>query len=95
ACALPVVSSDLSGIPELVEHGRTGYLVAPRDVQGLADALGRLAADPDLRHRLGRAGRAKVLEQFHLEHNAAALARLFTDQDLAESTKLLRSNQTQ
>jgi glycosyltransferase involved in cell wall biosynthesis len=78
ACALPVVSSRLSGIPELVEDGRTGFLVAPCDGQGLADALARLAADPELRERLGRAGRAKVLEEFHLERNAAALVRLFT-----------------
>jgi glycosyltransferase involved in cell wall biosynthesis len=78
ACALPVVSSDLSGIPELVEDGRTGLLVAPRDAEALAGALGRLAADPELRDRMGRAGRAKVLEEFHLERNAASLARLFT-----------------
>jgi len=78
ASALPVVSSDLSGIPELVEHDLTGILVAPRDARGLADAFVRLAAEPALRESMGRAGRAKVLAEYHLERNASELARLFT-----------------
>jgi glycosyltransferase involved in cell wall biosynthesis len=77
ASSLPVVSSDLSGIPELVEHGLTGFLVEPRDTHGLADAFGRLAADAELRECMGRAGRAKVLAEFHLGRNAAGLAQLF------------------
>lgn len=77
AAGLPVVASDLSGIPELVEPGRTGFLVAPGDARGLADALARLARDPDLRARFGRAGRNKVARDFSQQASARTLLRLF------------------
>lgn len=76
ASGLPVVASDLSGIPELVEDGRTGFLVPPREPGALADALERLAGDAELRGRLGRAGREKVLREFDLRENARRLVRL-------------------
>lgn len=78
ACELPVVATDLSGIGELVEHERTGLLVPERDAVALADALERLARDPALRSRLGRAGRAKVLAEFELRGNVRRLHRLFS-----------------
>lgn len=77
ATELPVVSSRLSGIPELVEDGVAGILVEPRDVNGLADALFKLSRDPELRRRMGAAGREKILREFNLETNAEELARLF------------------
>ena len=75
--ALPVVASRLSGIPELVEDGRSGVLVAPRDAAGIADALAALARDPARRAALGRAGRETVLRDFDLTKNAARLGALF------------------
>jgi glycosyltransferase involved in cell wall biosynthesis len=72
-----VVASRLSGIPELVEHERSGLLAPPRDAEALAEALARLAADPELRARLGEAGREKVVREFDVRANAAALARHF------------------
>jgi glycosyltransferase involved in cell wall biosynthesis len=78
ASALPVVASRLSGIPELVEDGRTGFLVEPGDVLGLADAIERLLRSPELRRELGSAGRRKVEKEFQLDANAAALASRFT-----------------
>jgi len=77
ASGLPAVASDLSGIPELVEDGVTGLLVEPRDATGLANALARLAADPGLGLRLGRAGREKVLREFDLDTNAGLLVERF------------------
>jgi glycosyltransferase involved in cell wall biosynthesis len=74
ACGLPVVASRLSGIPELVTDGISGLLVPPGDHLALADALATLAADPDLRARLGSAGRDTVLRDFDVDRNAAALA---------------------
>ena len=60
-----MVASGLSGIPELVEDGRSRPAGAPGDAAALADALRRLADDPAaLRRRLGSAGREKVLEEF-------------------------------
>jgi glycosyltransferase involved in cell wall biosynthesis len=74
---LPVIASAISGIPELVEHERTGLLVPPRDARTVADALFRMHADPALRKRLGQAGRDKVIREFDLYKNATQLARGF------------------
>lgn len=76
ASELPVVASDLSGIPELVEHGETGLLVPPADSEALASALARLTRSPGLRRRLGRAGREKVVREFDLRENARRLMDL-------------------
>lgn len=76
ATGLPVVTTPIAGIGELVEDGVTGLLVAPGRSDQLADALVRLHGDPDLRHRLGRAGRARVEEQFAPRPNAQVLDAL-------------------
>ena len=80
ASGLPVVSSEISGIPELVEHDRTGLLVAPRDANALADALARLSADHRLCRAMGEAGRRKILEHFDLEKNARLLLGMFREE---------------
>lgn len=77
AMALPVVSSRQSGIPELVADGETGLLVAPGDAEALAEALERLAGDPELCLKMGRAGREKVRREYDQRRNVAALAELF------------------
>jgi len=60
AFAKPVVATRVGGLPELVDHGCTGYLVPPRDEQALADALVRLLRDRKFRHQLGANGKRKV-----------------------------------
>lgn len=77
---VPVIASNLSGIPELVNDQRTGLLVPPRDARFLADALERYIQDPGLRRRLGNAGRAKVVSEFDLNKNAAILAQHFLEE---------------
>lgn len=77
SAGVPVVASRLSGIPELVEHERSGLLVPPGDATALADALRRLRDDPALRSRLGQEGRQKVVREFNLRTNAARLATEF------------------
>lgn len=74
---IPVIASDISGIPELVENEATGLLVPPRDARALADALRRLHDDPSLRRRLGLAGREKVVREFDVRESARALAGRF------------------
>ncbi|MGI8873346.1 MAG: glycosyltransferase, partial [Egibacteraceae bacterium] len=74
---VPVVASGISGIPEIVEHERTGLLVPPGDAAALAAALRRLHDDASLRKRLAAAGRDKVVRDFNLRTGAAHLARLF------------------
>jgi glycosyltransferase involved in cell wall biosynthesis len=56
----PVVATTVGGLPETVEHGRTGLLVPPGDEKALADAITTLLADSELRHELGRRGREKL-----------------------------------
>jgi glycosyltransferase involved in cell wall biosynthesis len=60
----PVVASAVGGLLDLVIDGETGILVPPGDVGALRDALRRLLEDPDLRRRMGEAGRARVRERF-------------------------------
>jgi glycosyltransferase involved in cell wall biosynthesis len=75
---IPVVSTDTAGIAELVEDGRTGFLVEQRSAASLAAALERLALDAGLRRRIGDTGRAVVRERFNLHATAAELRSLIT-----------------
>jgi glycosyltransferase involved in cell wall biosynthesis len=77
ASGLPVVASDLSGIPEAISDGEHGFLIPPGDSVGIADALERLAGDRELRERMGRAGRERMLREFDLYENARILAQRF------------------
>jgi len=60
----PVVAFDCDGAGEVCRNGESGFLLAPGDLQGLVDRLAQLAADADLRARMGAAGRAWVSERF-------------------------------
>ncbi len=73
ACGTPVVCSIIGGTPELVRDGEDGFLVAQRDVDGLAAALRRLAREPDTHRRLAHAARERALAAFDHRRWAAAL----------------------
>ena len=75
AAELPVVASRVGGVGELVRDGATGTLVPPGDSAALAHALAQLAADPELRARMGAAGRRRAEEEFGLERFGRAHAR--------------------
>ncbi|MCR4405517.1 MAG: glycosyltransferase [Anaerolineae bacterium] len=77
AMGLPVVSTSLSGIPELIENGVSGWVVSPHDEEELAGAMAKLLRDPHQRARMGAVGRRKVLEEFNIERSAAQLCALF------------------
>ena len=79
AMQLPVVASRVMGIPELVDHGRSGLLVTPGRTDLLVDAIVTLAADEQLRAKMGRAGREKVLSDFNLDDSARKLRTLFSE----------------
>lgn len=64
ATGLPVVSTTIGGVPEVVDHGQTGFLVAPGDHNQLADQLRAVLEDAPLRQRIGKAAREKILEHF-------------------------------
>ncbi|WP_294301292.1 glycosyltransferase family 1 protein [uncultured Sphingomonas sp.] len=61
ASAVPVVAARATGAVDLVEEGRTGFLVPPRDVGAYADAIARIVTDPALRRSMGDAGHARAL----------------------------------
>jgi glycosyltransferase involved in cell wall biosynthesis len=78
ATGLAVISTDVSGIPELVRDGENGLLVAPDDVHALADAMERLASDQALRTRLGEAAVATIAEKFDADRTILEMDRLFS-----------------
>jgi glycosyltransferase involved in cell wall biosynthesis len=67
ACGVPIVSTRVGGVEELVDEGVSGFLVPVRDVDGIAAAVARLGADPMLRRRMGVAGQTKARAEFRLE----------------------------
>ncbi|MBV9788505.1 MAG: glycosyltransferase family 4 protein [Chloroflexi bacterium] len=70
AYGLPCIGTTNDAMPEIIEHGRTGYVVAPDDVAALAEYLERLLLDPALRQTMGAQGRERVLQTFTWEHVA-------------------------
>lgn len=79
AAQVPVVTTQIAGVPELVEHGTSGQLVPPGDRDALTQALNALLSDPDLRRQMGAAGRAKVMADYTIATEAAKLSALFSD----------------
>ncbi len=79
ALGRPVVSSAVAGIPELVQNGRTGWLVPPGNVEALADAMRQaLSADKSTLEKMGVAGAALVRERHSARTEAGKLAALFS-----------------
>lgn len=76
SCEVPVVSTTVSGIPEVIQSGTNGLLVAPEDVQALATAITRVLDDEPLRQRLAENGRRTVTDMFCWESNVAVLGQL-------------------
>jgi glycosyltransferase involved in cell wall biosynthesis len=77
ALGIPVVSTPVTGIPEIVRPGETGQLVAPNDPQSLARAIERAIAQPAWSGEMARAGRELVEQQFDLRRNVSQLRELF------------------
>ena len=74
ASGLPVVSTNVSGLPECVDHGVSGLLVPERQPHALADAIGLLLSKPEMARALGREGRAKVEREFAAQRNVIPIA---------------------
>jgi colanic acid/amylovoran biosynthesis glycosyltransferase len=77
AVGLPVIASEISGIPELVEDNKSGMLVAQRDPDSIATAVGLLIEKPDLRASLGVGARNIIAERYNLITNTRQLSDLF------------------
>jgi glycosyltransferase involved in cell wall biosynthesis len=79
ACGLPVVASDCSAIPELIDDGMGGFLCPVGDVKAFADKINLLADSPKLRHEMGEYTRAKVEKMFTLDRMVKEYQDLFQE----------------
>ena len=77
ACSRAIVATRAGGIPEIVEDGQTGVLVAPRDHTAMAEAIVRLLRDDALRRQMGDAGFARVQARFTVERMVAETAAVY------------------
>lgn len=79
ARGLPVISTKIGAIPEQIEDGTTGIIVAPGNVEALARALETLIRNPQTRVTMGQAGRARYAERYSMRANAEAFSALYRD----------------
>jgi len=77
AAGVPMVATRVGGTPEAIEDGVTGLLVPPADPLALANAIGRILADPALANRLGLAARESVTERFGMDRMVSATQQLY------------------
>jgi glycosyltransferase involved in cell wall biosynthesis len=77
ACSKAVVATQAGGMPEVVDEGRTGFLVAPRDHHAMARAIIRLLTEEPLRRQMGEAGSARVRERFTVERMVVETAAVY------------------
>lgn len=79
ACEVPVVGTFHGGIPEIIDSGKTGFLVPERDPVTLASALRRLVDDPKLRRNYGQSARKKMLAEYDIEKKIAELESIYSE----------------
>jgi colanic acid/amylovoran biosynthesis glycosyltransferase len=79
AAGLPVVATSVGGVPELLEDGKSGWLVPSRDVEALASRLHLLIGNPELRRSMGTAGYARVRDHFSAKQMTESFARLYDE----------------
>ena len=65
SCEVPVIGTNVGGLPEVIEHGQTGYLVEVGDVETMAEWAKKILKDDDLHENMGKCARQVVLEKFH------------------------------
>jgi glycosyltransferase involved in cell wall biosynthesis len=90
-CDVPIISTEVAGVCELIEHGENGLLVGQRSSNALAEAMELLIGSPELRNDLARKGRQTVLEGFTRESSARNVYNIFSSMLVSpESTDILR-----
>jgi glycosyltransferase involved in cell wall biosynthesis len=77
AVGLPVVSTTTGSIPDVLRDRESGFIVPPRNADALAKGIGALLADPALRERMGRQGRATVVESYSIDRMVDQLERVY------------------
>ncbi len=81
---IPVVTTPVGGIPEVVEHDRNGLLVSPGNIAALGEALAKVLGSPAERERLGAAARASIASHFSLEVTLEQLAAIYREFGIAD-----------
>jgi glycosyltransferase involved in cell wall biosynthesis len=79
ACGTPCVAFEVGGLPDLIEHERTGYLAHPFDIQDLCHGISWVLADETRRLSLSRAAREKIVTGFALEQVAGRYLELYRE----------------
>ena len=75
---LPVITTSISGLPEIVDHGINGIVVAPNDEKVLSEAIIKLINDTELKRKLDENARKKVIKRFDINKNITKYHQLFT-----------------
>ena len=92
ACYLPVVSTTVAGIPEMVAEGESGFLVEPADEPALADAMAKVASSAELRQQMGAVGRKRAEDIFTFAVTAGVLGSKFEEISAPEAASRDASN---
>lgn len=79
ASGVPVIATRVGGVPDLIDQGRTGWLVGPRDFEGLADRVAHTLRTPGLRRAMGAAARERAVARFDLADSVARTGRLLAE----------------
>jgi glycosyltransferase involved in cell wall biosynthesis len=76
-CALPVVASQIGGVPETLNFGECGILIPPGDSTALSEALIQLCRDKEKRQIMGAAGRKRAVTEFNVQHVAERILAVY------------------
>ena len=77
SCGIPVIASNIGGLPEVVVHQKTGFLFTPKNVDELSNYMETLIKDENLRIQMGKAARQFVLENYDWQKNASKMNELY------------------
>jgi glycosyltransferase involved in cell wall biosynthesis len=88
----PVVAFDVGGVSEWLRDGYNGFLIAPKDISGLAAAITRVLMDSDLAEQMGRRARALAVEQFNIERHAEQLLQIYQQSCIGQSQESVDSD---
>jgi glycosyltransferase involved in cell wall biosynthesis len=87
AAGLPVVATNVGGVPEVVEDGATGIIVPPKDCSALTRGIARLLRDPELRRAMGRSSARRAASRFSMAKMVEDYEHLFSGLGAQKSTK--------
>ena len=79
AAGIPVIASNLCGMPDMLEHNRSGILLDPEDYVGIAEAMDSLLSDPKKRAAMGQAAREEAFRRYHPDSVAKATCKVYMD----------------